>query len=202
MNKKNSIFIVILLFSLILQSCKNYYFLKHTPSIDGGTYAVHNLKFSDENIQFTMYGDYVYNKINKKLIYFNKKDIDNILKSHVEKPFTEQFLFMYTFIGPYNNLLGFYYENITLEEIKKYNINNQGTDLGNGILYTYNSGKFNVIDIFRKSDKGVVRFININNPKETDPNYKKFHREVNGLFFDLNKNLWDNPINLNNDHAY
>ncbi len=64
-------------------------------------------------------------------------------------------------------------------------------DLGNGALYTYRSEKFNVVDIYRKSEGGVIRFVNLNNPDEEDPQNKKFHREVNTLFFNLNSNLWD-----------
>ncbi|MCS3533128.1 hypothetical protein [Chryseobacterium sp. JUb7] len=161
--------------------------------MNDGPYGIHTFQFSNESLEFTMYGDYVYNKVEKDLIYFKTKNVNSILKSHFNKTFTQQFLFMYTFIGTYNNLLGFYYESVSLEDIRNYNLKESGVDLGNGIMYNYNFGKFAVVDIFRKTDKGVIRFVNINNPKEIDPDRKKFHREVNGLFFKLNQNLWDNP---------
>lgn len=189
---RNFSILIIIFSSFILQSCKNYYFLQHTPKQSKDSRYFYNLKFSNENIEFYTYGDYVYNKVDKKLIYFKTKDIDKVLKLTINKPFTEQFLFMYTYMSTYNNLLGFYYENTSIEEVKKFNYDKESKDLGNGVLYTYNFGKFNIVDIYRKTNIGVIRFININNPNEKDIDHKKFHREVRGLFFDLNSELWEN----------
>lgn len=176
-----------------MQSCKNYYYLNQTPpTINEDRYYVHPLKFSDESLQFVTPGDYQYNKVKKDYIYFKTKDINEILKFGFNKPFSRQLLFMYTDMSIYNNLLGFYYENTSLQEIKS--SKTPDIDLGNGILYTYNFGKFNVVDIYKKYDNGVIRFINLNNPNEKDIDYKRFHLEVKMLFFDLNKDFWDNSF--------
>ncbi|UCA59142.1 hypothetical protein KB553_19210 [Chryseobacterium rhizoplanae] len=183
---------ILFFFGFIMQSCKNYYYLKHTPAIkneDGNN--THTLKFAHETIPFTTYADYHYNTVNKKYIFFTTKEVSRILNSKFKKPFNEQFLFMYTNMSIYNNLLGFYYEGISLEDVKKSYDRMPDVDLGNGALYTYRSEKFNVVDIYRKSEGGVIRFVNLNNPDEEDPQNKKFHREVNTLFFNLNSNLWD-----------
>jgi hypothetical protein len=193
MRKKLLTFGTLLILSFIMQSCKNYYYLQHTPAVnneDGN--SVHNLKFANESLQLITFSDYRINKVNEKYVFFKTKDISHILKANIKKPYSEQFLFMYTNMSIYNNMLGFYYEGTSLDEVMKDYGKKPDVDLGNGILYTYNSGKFNVVDIYRKSDHGVVRFINLNNPDEKDPQNKKFHLEVKNLFFDLNRNLWDN----------
>ncbi|MDQ0780930.1 hypothetical protein [Chryseobacterium sp. W4I1] len=192
MRKKLILFWTLLIVSFIMQSCKNYYYLQHTPAVnneDGN--SVHNLKFANESLQFITFSDYRTNKVNEKYVFFKTKDVTHILKANIKKPYSEQFLFMYTNMSIYNNMLGFYYEGISLDEVMKDYNKKPDIDLGNGIVYSYNSGKFNVVDIYRKSEHGVVRFININNPDEKDPQNKKFHLEIKNLFFDLNKNLWD-----------
>lgn len=175
-----------------MQSCKNYYYLKHRPvayNEDGN--SIHDLKISNENIQFITFSDYQINKLNKKYIFFTTKDINRLLQENIKKPFSQQFLFMYTNMSIYNNLLGFYYEDTSLEDVMKDYNKTPDVSLENGVLYIYNFEKWNIIDIYRKYYGGVVRFINLNNPNENDPQYKKFNREVNNLFFDLNKNLWE-----------
>lgn len=192
MNKKLRILCTLLFLSLTMQSCKNYYYLQHTPAVnDEEGNNIHTLKFAKENIQFVTFADYQINTVNKKYIFFTTKDVDDILKRNIKKTSSGQFLFMYTNMSIYNNLLGFYYENVTLEEIIKDYGTIADANMENGVLYTYNSGKFNVVDIYRKYDGGVVRFINVNNPEVEDPQNKKFHLEVRNLFFDLNKKLWD-----------
>lgn len=193
MSRKLIGLIGLLCVSFLMQSCKNYYYLKHSPASnneDGN--RLHHIKVSDENIQFITYSDYQFNKVNEKYVFFTTKDIDHILKSNIRKASGEQVMFMYTNMSIYNNLLGFYYKDVTLENVVQDYDKKPDVDLGNGVLYTYDSGKFNVVDIYRKcSNGGVIRFINLNNPDEKDPQFKKFHREVNNLFFDLNQNLWD-----------
>lgn len=170
MNKKLIILWVLLSVSLMMQSCKNYYYLKHTPADQNeDRNLVHHLKFSNESIKFVTYSDYKVNTINKKYIFFTTKDIDHILKTNNGKPFSEQFLFMYTNMSIYNNLLGFYYEGISLDEAMEGYHKKPDADLGNGALYIYDSGKFNVVDIYKKCDGGVIRLINLNNPNEKDP---------------------------------
>lgn len=193
MNRKLIGLLGVLCVSFFMQSCKNYYYLKHTiPSNNEEGNRIHNLKISDENIQFITYSDYQFNKVNEKYVFFATKDIDHILKTHIKKASAEQFMFMYTNMSIYNNMLGFYYKDISLENVVQDYDRKPDADLGNGVLYTYDSGKFNVVDIYRRcSNGGVIRFINLNNPDEKDPQFKKFHREVNNLFFDLNHSLWD-----------
>lgn len=193
MSRKLIGLIGLLCVSFLMQSCKNYYYLKHSPASnneDGN--RLHHIKVSDENIQFITYSDYQFNKVNEKYVFFTTKDIDHILKSNIRKASGEQVMFMYTNMSIYNNLLGFYYKDVSLENVVQDYNRKPDVDLGNGVLYTYDSGKFNVVDIYRKcSNGGVIRFINLNNPDEKDPQFKKFHREVNNLFFDLNQSLWD-----------
>ncbi|WP_123862078.1 hypothetical protein [Chryseobacterium artocarpi] len=193
MSRKLIRLIGLLCVSFLMQSCKNYYYLKHSPASnneDGN--RLHHIKVSDENIQFITYSDYQFNKVNEKYVFFTTKDIDHILKANIRKASGEQVMFMYTNMSIYNNLLGFYYKDVTLENVVQDYNRKLDVDLGNGVLYTYDSGKFNVVDIYRKcSNGGVIRFINLNNPDEKDPQFKKFHREVNNLFFDLNQSLWD-----------
>lgn len=193
MSRKLIGLIGLLCVSFLMQSCKNYYYLKHSPASnneDGN--RLHHIKVSDENIQFITYSDYQFNKVNEKYVFFTTKDIDHILKANIRKASGEQVMFMYTNMSIYNNLLGFYYKDVSLENVVQDYNRKPDVDLGNGVLYTYDSGKFNVVDIYRKcSNGGVIRFINLNNPDEKDPLFKKFHREVNNLFFDLNQSLWD-----------
>lgn len=192
MNKKLISWVGLILLSFMMQSCKNYYYLKHTPAVDNeDRNPVYDLKFGKESMQFTTFADYQVNMINKKYIFFATKDVNQVLKTNFSKPFTEQFMFMYTKMSIYNNLLGFYYEGASLEEVKQAYGRNPDADMGNGVLYAYDSGKFHVVDIYRKTDNGVVRFVNMSNPDEKDSPNKKFHLEIRNLFFGLNIQLWE-----------
>ncbi|REC46248.1 hypothetical protein [Chryseobacterium pennipullorum] len=192
MSKKLITVWILMCAGLMLQSCKNYYYFKHTPAVNNEEgNKIHQLKFSNENMEFVTFSDYQFNSINQKYVFFTTKDVSRILKTHMKKPVTEQFLFMYTNMSIYNNLLGFSYEGTSLEDVEKEYGRTPDVDLGNGILYTYDSGTFNVVDIYKKYNGGVVRFINLNSPNEKDPENKKFHLEVKNLFFGLNGGLWD-----------
>lgn len=193
MKIKFAFYVVILLTTL--GSCRSYFYLKHSAPIKNDeNNTVHILKFSDEILNFTTYGDYQVNKVDKRYIFFKTKDIDEILKLNFQKKFSQQFLFTYTNMSVYNNIIGLYYDKISLNDVMKEYKAKPNINMENGVLYSYNFQKFNVIDIYRKTEKGVIRFININNPNVTDIDYKKYHIEINKLYFELNKNLWDNQF--------
>lgn len=65
----------------------------------------------------------------------------------------------------------------------------------NQVFSRYSFGKFQVFDLFKKVDGGVIRFVSINNPSYSkDPDYKKFNREINYMFFEINNLLWDGYV--------
>ncbi|MDR2206927.1 MAG: hypothetical protein LBE36_12320 [Flavobacteriaceae bacterium] len=180
-------FLLLFLLFSVFQSCQNYFFLtQETPDKSDG-YLVHTLKFSNQTLEFATFGDYHINKIDKRFIFFKTKDVRKLLNQNFKKPFDEQFLFTYTNLSSYNNILGFYYGETSLENVKKSYPTQPNISLKNGILYSYDFGKFKVIDIYKETENGIIRFINLN-----DPNGKieHFYRENSQLYFELNPYLW------------
>ncbi|UKB83352.1 hypothetical protein LF887_20425 [Chryseobacterium sp. MEBOG06] len=185
-----------------LTSCQNYYFLKEQRvESDNQSYSKFKLYFDQgkNQIDFYTYGDYVYNKVDKQYIYFTSSEMRKLLYHNIPQNYTEQFLFMYTYQPTFSNILGFYYKGVSIEEVKKrYSEIPHKEDL-NQVFSRYSFGKFQVFDLFKKVDGGVIRFVAINNPNyPKDPNYKNFNKEINDMFFENNNLLWDGyvePIN-------
>ncbi|PQA95725.1 hypothetical protein B0A69_04965 [Chryseobacterium shigense] len=185
-----------------LTSCQNYYFLKEQRvESDNQSYSKFKLYFDQgkNQIDFYTYADYVYNKVDKQYIYFTSSEMRKLLYHNIPQNYTEQFLFMYTYQPTFSNILGFYYKGVSIEEVKKrYSEIPHKEDL-NQVFSRYSFGKFQVFDLFKKVDGGVIRFVAINNPNyPKDPNYKNFNKEINDMFFENNNLLWDGyvePIN-------
>lgn len=103
---------------------------------------------------------------------------------------SSQILFTYTKSSIYNNMLGFYYVGKNLTDIKN-NISAKipEKEMQNGLLYTYEYKGYYIMEFYRQQEKGVVRFISVNNSaKQT---VEKFRLENNNVFFDINAQLWN-----------
>ena len=180
-----------------LTSCQNYYYLKAQKiESDKPSYWKFKLNFDQgkNQMDFYTYMDYVYNKVDKQYIYFTSSEMRKLLYHSIPQNYTEQFLFMYTNQPTFSNILGFYYKGISIDEVKeRYSGIPHKGDL-NQLFSRYSFGKFQVFDLFKKVDGGVIRFVSINNPYSKDPDYKNFNREINYMFFEINNLLWDGYV--------
>lgn len=59
----------------------------------------------------------------------------------------------------------------------------------NGLLYTYEYKGYYIMEFYRQQEKGVVRFISLNNSAKQSVD--KFRLENNSVFFDVNYGLWN-----------
>lgn len=181
-----------------LTSCQNYYYLKaQKVESDKPSYWKFKLNFDQgkNQIDFYTFGDYIFNKVDKRYIFFTSSEMRKLLFHNIPQNYTEQFLFMYSYQPTFSNTLGFYYKGISIEEVKKrYSEIPHKEDL-NQVFSCYSFGKFQVFDLFKKVDGGVIRFVAVNNPNyPKDPDYKKFNKEINDLFFEINNLLWDGYV--------
>ncbi|WP_134197371.1 hypothetical protein [Chryseobacterium daecheongense] len=173
---------------LMMSSCTNYIKVIDSKKIsdEENSLSTRVIDLKDESLGLNFYGDYEFENINKKFIFFTNSDIAHLLGNLTKKP--KEVLFTYTETSIYNNLAGFFYENVTLEDIKKQWSQQPDKDMGNGLLYRYTYKDYNIIDVYRQQKNGVIRFIAINNPKSQKKD--QFELENEGIFFKINTQLW------------
>lgn len=176
-----------LIFSVF--SCTGYIKTVHTDPLPDAENITKKLSFQDGSVSFRFYADYIFDKTDKKLIFFTNKEIGGLLKNIKDKP-SSQILFTYTPTSIYNNMLGFYYAGKTIEDIKKdFSSGTPEKEMPGGLLYRYQYNGHDILDIYKKDEKGVVRFIAINNPGKQTAD--KFKLENDKLFFELNAGWWN-----------
>lgn len=170
-------------------SCTSYIKKIHTDSLPDSENNTKKLSFQDGSLNFSFYGDYVFDKTDKRFIFFTNKEIGDMLKNLKDKP-SSQILFTYTPTSIYNNILGFYYAGKTLEDIKKgFPSKKPEKEMPGGLLYHYQHNGHDIIEVYKQEEKGVVRLMALNNPKKQ--NADKFKLENDKLFFELNAGLWN-----------
>ncbi|SHG70696.1 hypothetical protein [Chryseobacterium sp. OV279] len=181
------IFTLTLLF--ITFSCISYIKPIHTEPVPGSENITRKLVFQDGTLDVNFYGDYIFDKVDKNLIFFTNKEISGMLSNLTIKP-SSQVLFTYTKSSIYNNMLGFYYEGKNLTDIKNnFSIKTPEKEMQNGLLYTYEYKGYYIMEFYRQQEKGVVRFISVNNSAKQA--VEKFRLENNNVFFDINAQLWN-----------
>ncbi|NML70748.1 hypothetical protein HHL23_13225 [Chryseobacterium sp. RP-3-3] len=183
----SQIFTIALFFTVF--SCTNYIKPIHTESVSGSENITRKLIFQDGALDVNFYGDYIFDKVDKNFIFFTDKDISGILGNLKEKP-SSQILFTYTKSSIYNNMLAFYYAEKTLADVKKnFFIQTSKKEMQNGLLYVYEYKGYYVMEFYRQEEKGIVRFISINNSAKQSVD--KCRLENNNVFFDINPQLWN-----------
>ncbi|KXH79544.1 hypothetical protein [Chryseobacterium kwangjuense] len=175
--------IAVLLF-LIPLSCTSYIKPIHTKPVSGAENITRKLILQNETMEVNFYGDYIFDRVDKNFIFFTNKDISGILANLELKP-SSQVLFTYTRSSIYNNMLGFYYHGKTLQDIKN-NVSGKTPEkeMQGGLLYTYQYKSFYIMDWYKQEEKGVVRFISVNNSAKQSVD--KFRLENTNLFFEIN----------------
>ncbi|WP_080778190.1 hypothetical protein [Chryseobacterium phocaeense] len=169
---------------LISLSCTSYIKPIHTEPVSGAENITRKLILQDETMEVNFYGDYIFDKVDRNLIFFTNKDVGRILSSLHIKP-SSQVLFTYTKSSIYNNMLGFYYQGKTLQDIKN-NISGKTPEkeMQGGLLYTCQYKSFYIMDWYKEEEKGVVRFISVNNSAKQSVD--KFRLENTNVFFEIN----------------
>ncbi|MCJ7933739.1 MAG: hypothetical protein MUW56_08920 [Chryseobacterium sp.] len=202
MNGLLRIIVVVFLFSLT--SCKNYYYFNGQQKVETDhpdRYEKFILTFDEgkQNIPFYTYGDYRFKKVDKRYIYFKNPEMHKLLKYKLGQKNGEQFLFMYTDQPTFSNILGFFYKDISIEDIKKLYVNVKHNENEIQVFSRYHFGKFQVYDFYKTVKGGLIRFVCINNPNYSkDSDYQWFNREINTMFFNINHSLWNGysePLN-------
>jgi len=197
----SGLFKLLLILSLFFFiGCKNYYYLNGQKSVESdkpNSYNKFVLTFDDgkQNIPFYTYADYQFKKVNKQFIFFKNPEMNRLIHYMLPHKNEEQFLFMYTNQPTFSNILGFFYKDIDIEDVKKLYTKINHKEDKNQIFSQYTFGKFQVFDFYKNVKGGVIRFVSINNPGYSkDPDYKWFNREINTMFFDINHSIWDGYI--------
>lgn len=196
--------LLVALYLLSLTSCKNYYYLNGQKNVttdhpDGHSKFILTFDHGKQNISFYTYGDYRFKSVDKQYIFFNNSEMRKLLHARQSRKDGEQFLFMYTNQPTFSNILGFFYKDMKIEEVKRSYAAVKHKEDETQVFSRYNFDKFQVYDFYKTVKGGVIRFVCINNPNYSkDSDYKWFNREINTMFFDINRSLWDGyiePIN-------
>lgn len=183
-----------------LTGCANYYYQgkqKKVAPDENDRYNKFVLSFDrgQQQLNFYTYGDYVFNRIEKEYIFFKNSEMKRLLRDRIPQKETEQFLFMFTHQPTYANILGFYYKDVFVKDLKNNESELDEKQPENQILTRYSFGKFQVFDCCKNVEGGLIRFIAINNPEVTDDaDYKKFEREIHTIFFDANNWIASLPV--------
>lgn len=193
-------FLIVSIISLTTVSCQNYYYFGgqqkvKTDKPDQYEKLVLTFENGKQTLPFYMYGDYQAKRANKEYIFFKNSEMKRLLHNQLPQKNGEQFLFIYTDQPTFSNILGFYYKDLYVNDIKaQYSAINRASGQ-NQAFYKYAFGKFQVFDLYKNVDGGVIRFITVNNPEYTkDPDYKWYNREINTMFFDINQSLWEGYV--------
>ena len=175
-------------FALTAVSCTNYIKTVHTDALPNAENVTKKLSFQEGSLNMNFYGDYIFDKTDKKLIFFTNSEVSHILKNIKDSP-SSQILFTYTPSSIYNNMLGFYYAGKKLQQVKtEFASKKPDQEMQNGLIYTYQYNGHDVMDVYRQTEKGIVRLIALNNPEKQ--NSDKFKLENNKLLFELNSDFW------------
>lgn len=186
--KKAISYIFTIALLLTMFSCKSYIKPIHTESVPGSENITRKLILQNDSLDINFYGDYIFDKVDKNYVFFTNKDIGHLLSNFKVQP-SSQILFTYTKASIYNNMLGFYYAGKTLADVRNNCfIKTPEKEMQNGLLYTYEYKGYYIMEFYRQEEKGVVRFISLNNSAKQSVD--KFRLENNNVFFDINSGLW------------
>lgn len=187
MKKLISSIISVICFSTAV-SCTSYIKVVPTKLISDSENITRTIFFPGGTLDTGFYGDYLFDKVDKKQVFFSNKDISGILGNLHAKP-SSQILFTYTPNSIYNHILGFYYADTSLQDIKTdFFIKTPEKELQNGLRYIYRYKEYEVMEVYKQQEKGVIRFISINN--SVNQPVDKFRLENNKVFFELNSGWW------------
>lgn len=165
---KNKIKILILpIFSVFALSCANYIrpvnTVKNHSLINGNPV----LKIDRDTLSLKMLGDYRFSQPKDSLIFTTNKELKQLLKRKQLRLPKIVILFTYTNMPIYNNVFGFYYNDLSLDSIQKLYDFKPKIYYPNGMMYTYESQGKTIADIYRETDHGIIRIICIGQPNLT-----------------------------------
>lgn len=173
---------------LCLVSCTNYIRVIPTDQVPDTENITRKIFFHTGTLDISFYADYIFDRTAKKEVFFTNKYVREILNHFNAEP-CEQILFTYTPGSIYNNMLGFYYEGKKIEDVKKFfSVKTPEKEMQNGLQFIYQHKGYDVMEIYIQEEKGILRFISINNPAKQSVD--KFKLENNKIFFELNTKFW------------
>lgn len=148
---------------------------------------VMNLK--DKTIDFKSYNDYYFDTVNLSAVYISEKELSRIKKLTVNAS-NSQVLFLHNDSPFYLNIIGFYYSDLHLNEIRPPKIENTKQSLTNGFCFNYKIDKKLISDFYIPQNKGILRFIAIGNPDKHENNPESYWKEIDYVFYVLNPELF------------
>lgn len=186
---RNKIKVLILpIFLALTLSCTNYIrpvnTVKNHSLINGNPV----LKINRDTLSLKVLGDYRFSRPNDSLIFTTNKELKQLLKRKQLRLPKNQILFTYTNMPIYNNVFGFYYNDLSLDSIQKLYDFKPKISRPNGMMYTYEYQDKTIADIYRETDHGIIRIICIGQPNYDSEKF--LVSEVEYVFFENNENWW------------
>lgn len=156
--------IIVFLLTVLIISCSNFYEFSN-QSDEKEMYRTFKMAIEKDTLEFNAYKDYYHDTINLDVVYISKKELNQLKRLTVKSEVSEQILFLHNDTPYYLNIMGYYYPNLLLNEIKKPKIQFQPIPLTSGLGYEYEFKEKQVADFYIPYSTGVLRFIAIGNPE-------------------------------------
>lgn len=174
-----------LISTLLLISCSNFYEFSN-PTEEKEMYRAFEMPVGEETLEFNAYKDYYHDTINLDVVYINAKELNQLKRSTIHSSKNKQTLFLHNDTPYYLNIIGYYYPDLLLNEIKKPKTRFKSIPLTSGLGYQYEFNEKQIADFYIPHSGGILRFMAIGNPEWNKINSERFDKEINFVFYVIN----------------
>jgi len=181
--------ILLILSALSMFSCARFYeFSAHTEEKE--MYRTFEMPVGKDTLDFNAYKDYYFDTIDLERVYVNAKELKKLKNFTLKSRQNKQILFLHNDTDFYLNIIGFYYPDVLLSEIKKPKFDVTNIPLTNGIGFEYFYNEKQIADFYIPYSNGTMRFLAIGNPEWKDYYSDRFHMEIDFVFYVINSDLF------------
>ncbi len=177
--------ILLLVAGIVISSCSSFYeFSSKTEEKE--MYRAFKMPVGKDSIDFNAYNDYYHDTINLDVVYITVKELNQLKKSTVKSARNKQILFLHNDTPYYLNVIGYFYPDLLLNEIKIPKFEYQPISLTSGKGFEYEFNQKQIADFYVPHSNGVLRFLAVGNPVWNEANSDRFHKEVDFVFYVIN----------------
>lgn len=182
-------FILLFTIGILISSCSNFYeFSSKTEKKE--MYTTFKMPVGKDSIDFNAYHDYYHDTINLDVVYITGKELNQLKKSTVKSAKNEQILFLHNDTPYYLNVIGYFYPDLLLNEIKNPKFEFQPISLTSGKGFEYEFHQKQIADFYVPYSTGILRFLAVGNPDWNEANPERFHKEIDFVFYVINSNYF------------
>jgi|GEM_PF-3222368 hypothetical protein len=179
-----------ILIGLLITSCHSF-FTFTTETKENDLYREYAMKVRKDTLMFNAYFDYYHDTINLDQVYLTKKDVRKIKKAAVPYQNGKQILFLHDEDDYYLNVIGYYYDDLFLKEVKPpRKIDFENIELTQGLGYHYMYNEMPISEFSIPYNSGLMRFIAVGNSEGYKIGPERFYKEIDFVFFVVNSKFF------------